>query len=190
MPARPEVLDFMLTRRSRPFKTLTAPVPTADELAPLLTSAARTPDHGALVPFRFVVLERAALTRIAGLIAETGARLGRPDEDIVKQRTAYEMGHLAVAVIACPRPAKIPEIEQLYTAGAVCLALLNAALAAGWGANWLSGWASHDAQFRKDAFGLDDSELIAGIVHIGTETVTPPDRPRPDLDALTTWMRT
>lgn len=189
MSARPDVLDFLLTRRSRPFKTLTTPVPTADQLAPLLTAAARTPDHGALVPFRFMVLERPALQRIAGLIEPTGQRLGHPTEDIVKQRTAYDMGNLAVAVIACPKPAKIPEIEQLYTAGAVCLALLNAGLAAGWGANWLSGWASHDPQFRRDAFGLEDHELIAGIIHLGTPTATPPDRPRPDVDALTQWVR-
>lgn len=188
MSARPEVLDFLLTRRSRPFKTLTTPVPTAEELAPLLAAAARTPDHGALEPFRFMILERPALARIAGQIAQTGARLGRTEEEIVKQRTAYEMGNFAVAVIACPKQAKIPEIEQIYTAGAVCLALLNAALAAGWGANWLSGWASHDAQFRKEAFGLADHELIAGIVHIGTGTRTPPDRPRPDVEAMTTWV--
>ena len=187
--ARPDVLDFLLSRRSRSFKTLTTPVPTAEDLGPLLTAAARTPDHGALVPFRFLVLERPALQRIAGMIEATGKRLGRSDEDIMKQRTAYEMGNLAVAVIYVPKAGKIPEIEQVYTAGAVCLALANAAHADGWGANWLSGWASHDADFRAEAYGLDAAERIAGIVHIGTETVTPPDRPRPDVEALTTWVR-
>ncbi|MEN8837436.1 MAG: nitroreductase family protein, partial [Celeribacter marinus] len=58
-------LDFLQTRRSRPSKTLTTPVPTRDELAPLLTAAARTPDHGKLEPWRFIVLERAAMTRLA-----------------------------------------------------------------------------------------------------------------------------
>jgi nitroreductase len=85
---------------------------------------------------------------------------------------------------------KIPAIEQSYSAGAVCLALLNAALASGWGANWLSGWASHDAQFCQDAFGLDAHERIAGIIHIATPSATPPERPRPDLAAKTTWIST
>ena len=83
---------------------------------------------------------------------------------------------------------KIPPLEQTYSAGAVCLALLNAALAAGWGANWLSGWVSHDRGFMTDALGLADNERVAGFLHIGTETSTPPDRPRPDLDAITTWV--
>lgn len=188
MTARPEVLEFLLTRRSHSFKTLTTPVPTRAELEPLLTAAARSPDHGALVPFRFLVLERPALARIAGMIEGTGARLGRSQEEIAKQRFAYDSSGLAVAVIACPRAAKIPEIEQLYTAGAVCLSLLNAALASGWGANWLSGWASHDAQFCAEAFGLAPAELVAGIIHIGTQTATPPERPRPDIASLTTWV--
>ena len=86
--------------------------------------------------------------------------------------------------------AKVPEIEQTYSAGAVCLALLNAALASGWGANWLSGWASHDPQFCAQGFGLAPHERVAGVIHIGTETTPPPERPRPDVVALTTWMTT
>jgi nitroreductase len=82
----------------------------------------------------------------------------------------------------------VPEIEQVYSAGAVCLALLNGALASGWGANWLSGWVSHDRTFLRDGLGLQDHEAVAGIIHIGTETSPPPERPRPDLEALTTWI--
>ncbi len=83
---------------------------------------------------------------------------------------------------------KIPQIEQIYSAGAVCLALVNAGLAAGWGANWLSGWASHDRAFIRDGLNLADHETVAGLIHLGTETSTPPERPRPDLDAITTWV--
>ena len=75
----------------------------------------------------------------------------------------------------------------MLSAGAVCLALLNAALAAGWGANWLTGWGAHDAAFRETALGLAPHESVAGFVHIGTETAAPPDRPRPDIDAITDW---
>jgi nitroreductase len=84
--------------------------------------------------------------------------------------------------------AKVPELEQTYSAGAVCLALLNAALAAGWGANWLSGWVSHDRAFMADALGLEPHERIAGFIHIATETTAPPERPRPDVGAMTSWV--
>ena len=97
--------------------------------------------------------------------------------------------NLAIAVIASPKPSeKIPEIEQVLSAGAVCLALLNAALAAGWGANWLTGWAVHDRQFATGQLGLAPGEFVAGLIHIGTETAAPPERPRPDLAAITTWI--
>lgn len=66
--------------------------------------------------------------------------------------------------------------------------MLNAALASGWGANWLSGWASHDPVFVQTHLGLADHETVAGLIHIGTETNTPPERPRPDVDAITTWV--
>ena len=190
MPDRNQAaLDFLLTRRSRPAKTLDAPVPDRATLETILTAAARSPDHGKLEPWRFVVLERAALARLATLVDERGPALGKSDEDIAKARTQYADGHLAVAVIASPKPSeKIPEIEQLYSAGAVCLALLNAALASGWGANWLSGWPSHDPSFAAEGLGLAAHEKIAGLVFLGTERNAPPERPRPNLDAITTWV--
>ncbi|MDA0962656.1 MAG: nitroreductase, partial [Proteobacteria bacterium] len=113
----------------------------------------------------------------------------RTEEEIAKAQSAYDMGVLAVVVVESPKASeKIPVIEQTYSAGAVCLALVNAALAAGWGANWLTGWPSHDGAFCAGGFGLAPGERVAGIIHIGTETAAPPDRPRPDIDAITTWM--
>lgn len=184
----PAALDFLLTRRSRPAKTLTAPVPDRVTLETLLTAAARTPDHGKLEPWRFIVLTKPALQRLAGMIPARGAALGIDPDKRGKAQDQFANADLAVAVISSPKPSdKIPQIEQVYSAGAVCLALLNAALAAGWGANWLSGWASHDRTFVTEGLDLADHETVAGFIHLGTETSAPPERPRPDLDAITTW---
>lgn len=189
LEAKPEVMEFLLTRRSRPAKTLGLPVPDRAALERILRAAARSPDHGKLEPWRFVVLERAALIRLAGLVTQAGARLGKSEEDIAKARAQYADAHLAVAVIEVQKPSeKIPAIEMTYSTGAVCLALLNAALASGWGANWLSGWASHDRGFAEAALGLEGHERIAGLIHIGAETSAPPERPRPDLEAITAWV--
>ncbi len=190
MPSRNDAaLDFLLTRRSRPAKTLVAPVPTRNELRQLLTAAARSPDHGKLEPWRFVVIEQGAMARLADLVEKRGQTLGKDGTDIAKARNQFDQGLLAVAVIEVQKPSeKIPAIEQTYSTGAVCLALLNAALAAGWGANWLSGWPTHDRGFAEKAFGMAENERIAGLIHIATEGVTPPERPRPDLDAITEWV--
>lgn len=185
----PKALEFLLSRRSRPAKTLTGPTPARDELLMLLEAAARSPDHGKLEPWRFIVIEQGAMGRLADSAQERGEALGLESEQISKGRTQFDQGQLAVAVIEVQKDSpKIPAIEQTYSAGAVCLALLNAALASGWGANWLSGWPSHDRGFMRTALGLADNERIAGFLHIGTETSEPPDRPRPDLNAITTWV--
>lgn len=185
----PAALEFLQNRRSRPAKTLVAPAPSRDELLPLLTAAARSPDHGKLEPWRFIVLENGAMVRLAQLTEERGTELGKSSEDIAKARSQFDLGHLAVAVIEVQKPSdKIPAIEQTYSAGAVCLALLNAALAAGWGANWLSGWQTHERTFCERAFGLADNERVAGLIHIATESVAPPERPRPDVAAITSWV--
>jgi len=97
------VMEFLLNRRSRPAKLLRAPVPDRAALTPILTAAARTPDHGKLVPWRFVVLERAALSRLADLVEMRGTALGRDPEDIAKARSAYDGSHLAVVVVEAPQ---------------------------------------------------------------------------------------
>ena len=77
MPDRNQpALDFLLSRRSRPAKTLTGPAPDRDALTEILTAAARTPDHGKLEPWRFIVLERGALDRLADLAKARGEAIG------------------------------------------------------------------------------------------------------------------
>ncbi len=183
------VLDFLLTRRSRPAKLLSAPVPGRAELELLLTAAARVPDHGKLEPWRFVVLAKPALDRIAGEVAARAAALGLPPDQAAKGRSQFDDSPLAVAVIASPKGFdRIPEIEQTLSAGAVCLSLLNAALAAGWGASWLTGWAAHDRTLMAQVLGLQPGEWVAGFVHVGTASSVPSDRPRPEIAAITRWV--
>lgn len=186
----PAAMGFLLNRRSRPAKTLQAPVPSVEELRPILTAAARSPDHGKLEPWRFIVIQGKAMDRLAQLARARGAALGYDAEKTTKGAAQFVTGELAIAVIEVQKPSeKIPAIEQTYAVGGVCLALLNAALASGWGANWLSGWPSHDRGFVEEGFGLAANERVAGIIHIGTEKTAPPERPRPDLDAITSWVQ-
>ncbi|WP_071673603.1 nitroreductase family protein [Nioella nitratireducens] len=189
LSARPEVLDFLLTRRSRPAKTLRAPVPDRGTVDTLLTAAARCPDHGKLEPWRFLVLERAACTRLAALAREIGADRPLGPEKLEKSTRAFADAHLVVAVVSVPKPSdKVPETEQVLSAGAACLSLVNAALACGWGANWLTDWMAFDRAFLSRGLGLAETEIVAGFIHLGTETIVPPERPRPDVAALTEWV--
>lgn len=186
--ASPEVFNFLLTRRSRPAKMLRAPAPPREELLRLLEAAARTPDHGKLEPWRFVVLSEAALRALAQPAKARALAVGKTAEQAEKAASIYLSSPLAVMVVECERAsATIPVVEQTYSAGAVCLALVNAALSRGWGANWLSGWLSHDRAFIEEHFGIQEKERIAGLIHIGTASATPPERPRPDLGKIVEW---
>jgi len=188
MPS-PQTLDFLLTRRSRPARALGLPIPDRAQLTTLLTAAVRVPDHGKLTPWRFIVLHRPALGRIAALLPARAAALGADPEKLPKTVAQYAQSDLAVVVVAAPKASEtIPPIEQTYSAGAVCLTLVNAALAAGWGANWLSGWPMYDRIILQDVLGLSAAESVAGIVHIGTEITQSTDRPRPDPATLTIWL--
>jgi nitroreductase len=186
---RPDVTAFLLTRRSRPAKTLVAPAPDRAALEPMLTAALRVPDHGKLEPWRLIVLRDAALIRLADLTTRLGAAQDRDADKLAKARAMFTDAPAMVAVIGSPQPSdKVPAIEQTLSAGAVCLGLVNAALAAGWGANWLSGWVATDRDWLTRGLDLAASEYVAGFIVLGTETSAPPDRPRPDVDALTTWV--
>ncbi len=189
MPApNPAALDFLTTRRSRPARTLVAPAPDRDALVPLLTAALRVPDHGKLEPWRLVVLERAALDRLATLASGRGAALDFDADRIEKGVSQFRDSPLCVAVIETPKGEdRIPAIEQTYSAGCVALSLVNAALAAGWGACWLTGWPAHDTDFLTQGLALAPGERLVGFVHIGTETSAPPERPRPDLARVVSW---
>ncbi|MDB6177463.1 nitroreductase [Paracoccus sp. Z330] len=181
-------LSFLAQRRSHPPKLLTGPAPTRSQLTELLTLAARVPDHGKLEPWRFVILERETLDRLAPVLRQEVLASGQDGAAAEKAAAAFG-SPLVVAVISSPVASeKIPEWEQFLSAGALCLGLVNAALASGWGAAWLTGHAALNKGFGEAHLGLAAHERVAGLVHIGTRGDTPPERPRPDVQEKTTWL--
>lgn len=190
MDTRPP-LDFLLNRRSVPVRMLSAPVPDDATLRRLLTAAARVPDHGKLVPFRFAVLRKPAVARLAQVTRDVGTAQGRDPDKLVKQAAAFDDAPMTVAVICTPRiDTPIPVVEQEQTAALACLSLVNAAEAAGFGGHWLTGWMARDRDFLRAALGLDAPDVVAGFVHLGTPGGQPPERPRPDPDTITDWIET
>lgn len=176
------VIEFLQQRLSVPSRSLCEPGPDADQLRILLQLAVRVPDHGRLTPWRFV--------RIAG---DQRALLGRQLADLMlardpaadpakvdKERHRYDHAPLVLAVVATLIPRhKIPEQEQLLSAGLVAYNLLLGAQAMGFGAQWLTGFAAYDAEVAR-WFGLGADERIVAFVHIGTVREPASDRTRPD----------
>jgi nitroreductase len=192
MPRNDAAFAFLATRQSYPSKLMAGPAPDnapdRAALEPILHAALRVPDHGKLEPWRLIVLGRDGLTRVADMAEARARELGGDPEKIEKGRGQFDRSALAVVVIASPKASdKIPAIEQTLSAGALCLSLVNAATAAGWGANWLTGWVSHDRPLITRAFGCTEAETVAGIIHIGTPGAPLPDRPRPDPARVIRW---
>jgi nitroreductase len=158
-------------------------------LTRLLAAAARVPDHGKLVPFRFAVLRKPAVDRLAQVTRAVGTAQGRDPDKLVKQAAAFDDAPMTVAVICTPRSGTpIPVVEQEQTAALACLSLVNAAEAAGFAGHWLTGWMARDRDFLRAALALEAPDVVAGFVHLGTPKGQPADRPRPDLDAITDWI--
>jgi len=180
------VRDYLATRRSVPAKFLTDPGPDSDTLRAMLTLAARVPDHGKLVPWRFIVIEGAAREAAGEAVAHVAGETGR-DADPEEERRRFLRAPVVVAVVSCAAPhPKIPEWEQVLSSGAVCLELLHAAEAHGFAANWITEWIAYDPAAQA-VLGIEEGENVSGFIHIGTPDVRPGDRDRPDLDGIVTW---
>ena len=180
--ATPEVLDFLALRRSTSAVTLGEPAPPPDVVQDLLRIAARAPDHGKLSPWRFIVLDGEAKARFAARLEALAESRG--DATAAAKLAKLKVPPLAIVVVSSPKPGQIPEWEQLLSAGAVCANLLNAALALGYGANWITDWYSYDAE-AVAILGLGERERVAAFMLLGTPREAPLERERPDPAGLT-----
>ncbi|MCP4317137.1 MAG: nitroreductase [Hyphomicrobiales bacterium] len=181
---------YLETRRTIAANLMCGPRPDKATVQKILSLAKRVPDHGKLAPWRFIVISAEARQRISVQLAEIALEKEpeMTDERRIQEASRLTRAPLVIAVVgtAGEHP-KIPEWEQVMSAGAVCLNLFMAANAYGFAANWLTEWYSFDRQ-ALDILGVDAHERIAGIIYIGKPTVPPSERPRPDADALTSWV--
>lgn len=193
-PSDPPMTDalktYLATRRTIPAAKLDEPGPDAATLEAMLTIAARVPDHGKLAPWRFILVEGAARAELgARLAAIHRSRHADANEDeLRRERARFLPAPLTVVVVsrAATHP-KIPEWEQVLSAGAVAMNLVHAAHAHGFAAQWLTGWHAYDREALA-AIGVGAEEKVAGFIHIGTPTEPPSERVRPELaDLVTRW---
>jgi nitroreductase len=184
----PEALDLLKTRRSVKPIELAEPGPTGAELDTLLTVASRVPDHGKLTPWRFIVFDGDARLK-AGAAIEKIFKADHPEataDQMGFERDRLARAPLVVAVVSRAAPhVKIPEWEQVLSAGAAAMNLVTAAHALGFAATWITEWYAYDRRVL-DALGLAANEKIAGFVHIGRPSKPPEDRPRPPLAEIVT----
>jgi nitroreductase len=172
-------IDMLLSRASVSPRLLAEPGPSEAQLGLMLDAALRAPDHGNLKPARFILVRGEARQRFGHLLAE--ALLKRepdaPEATIEKLRSWPSVPPLLIAVAAKIRTGhKIPEIEQILSAGAAAMNLLNAAHALGFTGMWVTGPSAYDPVVMR-AMGLDEGDKLLGFIGIGTPAN--PTRPAP-----------
>ncbi len=176
----------MLARKSAPIPELNEPAPSDDEIRTMLTIASRVPDHGRLAPWRFILYRGAARDRIGEMLAARAeVREGPLTEGRRQQELArFSRAPLVIGVVSVPREnPKIPQWEMFLSGGAAAMNLVIAANGLGYGTNWITNWYSDDEEGRR-ILGLAPQERVVGFVHIGTFSGEASERPRPDVDTL------
>ena len=184
----PDTIDLLKTRRSVKPIEMSGPGPSQSELETILTLGARVPDHGKLVPWRFIVFERDAREKAGAIFAEI-FRTKNPaatNDQVEVERKRFLHAPLVIGVVSRARPhVKIPEWEQELSAGASAMNIVTAANGLGYVASWLTGWIAFDRDVLA-ALGLAADEKMAAFVHIGRATRPSEDRDRPALSEIVT----
>jgi nitroreductase len=181
-----DVIDLMLTRRSVIANNITEPGPDEGQLRRILQAGLRVPDHGKLAPWRIRVLRKPGQARLGRAFIELFAA-DHPDaspKQLEFEENRPQRAPILLVVTSKPveRP-KVPEMEQLLSAGAVCTTILHACHALGFAAQWITEWPAYHAGVHR-ALGLGEDERIVGFVYIGTAKEPPTERPRPDFEEV------
>lgn len=163
-------LENLLQRASIPANMLAEPAPTAQELEQIIQAAVCVPDHGAVRPWRFVIIEGEARSKL-GQIFCASALINKPDLTETEQnaiRGKALRSPLIITVVAAVKPhPKVSADEQICSAAAATQNILLAADALGYGAIWLTGSFAADPLVREQ-LGLEPDERIVAFVYMGT----------------------
>ena len=187
-----DLVELLLTRRSVLVANMTQPAPDPAALETMLRIATRVPDHGKLTPWRIQVLHGPGQRRLGELLARLFVETNptATEKQIAFERNRPQRAPLLLAVTAkLRRDHRIPEMEQLLSAGAVCYGLLVAAKALGYGAQWLTEWPAYRPEVIE-ALGHDSTtDKIVGFIYVGTALEPPVERHRPALSEVVAEWR-
>lgn len=174
---------------SVPAAELKDPAPDDQQLESILQAAMSAPDHGNLMPYRFIVIRGDARQKLASVFAEAACQRGMDDIAIEKQRSKPLRSPLIIAVaVQITQNPKIPEIEQVLSAGCATQHIQLACRQQGFASIWLTGDNCYD-HYIYHALGLKLEERLVGFLYIGTPSSSPNNKIRPRAAQRTTiWV--
>lgn len=174
-----DALELLVNRRSA--SRLAEPAPVGEQLDNILRAGMRAPDHGTLQPWHFFVIEGEGRERFSQTLENGAIAAGQDEKGIEKARTSPFRAPLIIAVVAkCQEHHKVPQWEQLLSAGCAVMAMQMAALAQGFNGIWRTGPLT-DSPVVREAFDCGAQDKIVGFLYLGTPqlkastTVSVPD---------------
>ena len=149
---------------------LSEPAPMGEDRNAIFQAALRAPDHARLRPWRFLTVEGDDRLTLGAKMA-SAAKFDNPELDAAiyeKLKLAPLRAPLLVIVIAkISEHPKVPEVEQILSAGAAATKLLTAAHALGYAGIWRTGSVSFSRTFMN-SIGLQANEKMVGFIYLGT----------------------
>ncbi len=181
-------IETLMSRQSARAITLDEPAPGGDELAAILQAGMSAPDHGAIRPWRFKLIQGDARKTLGNTFADA-LKIREPDAeaaalDAIREKPMRSPLIVTVCAEITEDHPKVPAVEQLLAAGCAAQNILNAAHAKGFGAIMLTGWVAYDPNV-KAALGLAEKDAIIAFIYMGTPSETGARKKRPAFDAFT-----
>ncbi|GIC77489.1 NAD(P)H nitroreductase [Moritella sp. F3] len=165
-----DAIDLLVNRHS--CNQLSAPAPSGEVLDNIINAGLRVPDHGGLTPWRFIISEGEGLNTLSHYFRDAAFNLGKTEKDVLKATNAPFRAPQIITVIArIEAHAKIPESEQLMSAGCVVMAMQMAAQAQGFNGIWRTGWFAYNDHI-KQKLELEEKDEIVGFLYLGTPDVS------------------
>jgi nitroreductase len=184
--------NFFSKRRSVTAKKMVSGKVPDSDIQQILAAGIRVPDHGALNPWKLIVIKGDSLVRIDNEIILSEFKKENPDADENKLRIESSRLQRASAVIAVlSTPLDHPTItkwEMQLSSAAVCMNLLNCTQSMGYAAQWITEWYAYNNKMLTELGGRVGIDKISGFIYIGTKNEEPSERRRPDPDKVINYI--
>lgn len=173
-----DAIEVLLNRVSQ--AKLIAPAPSSEELDLLIKMAVRAPDHGALKPWRFLVIEEERLTALSDLFLKVASQSGETSAGVLEKvkNMPFRAPMIIVPIVKVTPNHKVPVIEQQLAGAAASQNILLGLYALGYGGIWRTGDMAYNTTVH-DELGLGETEQVLGFLYVGTPSA--PASPPPEL---------
>ena len=184
--------DFYLKRRSVMARKMSSKPIKDEDLKTILNAGIRVPDHGALNPWKVVVMKGEKLKTIDEEIILSEYKKENPNSNeynLQIEVNRLQRASIVLAVLSTPvEHPKIPKWEMVLSSGAVCMNLLSCAQSLGYAAQWLTEWYAYNDKMLEYLGGRLNIDKISGFIYIGHKIEEPKERRRPDPEKVILYL--